>query len=1029
MSGSLLLGQGGSAPPQRPPETPIGSPTPASPLAVATLLLLAALPTTLAGCAPEGCLAGGEDCIVPSPCQELAFTCEDGSSEVYVLGAGDTFPTENDTLASPGDIVLANEQVVVVIEALDHPHYIGATGGAIVDMYSRGQANDSLRHFFQATGVLPGDAVNYTSVELLEEGDIKAVQLLGTLDGYPDVRVATRYEIRPCEPGVRVRTEMINETPDALSWFPTDGVYFGDRGNLPFVPGPGMGFTYPPFGLTTLLDGFRDVPFMATNAYAAPGSDGAASYAAVACSEEAMSGFHSVQISTVGQSPRIVQPRDYTIYERFFGLANGSSVAGAVDLALELRRQLWGETYTELSGTVEAPGGVLGEGIRASVLISEGTASTPAEERIPWTHVKPDADGNWTVRVPTGRSYVVTAEAFGQLAAEVEVTVGDDPVEAPALTLDAAGEVTIDATIDGETDHVLVFVVPADDATETATTGEMFGHFGACAPLLGNPHGPSPACNRVLVNGPTTVAVPPGTYDFYAVAGPFSTLAGVRGVTVAAGTGQSVALDLEMLDLEPTGTLSGDFHVHGGASFDSSIPDEDRVKAFLASRIEVVATTEHDTVWDYSAAAASLGASDRIALVSGTESTGHVLFPFRSDYGFPLVVGHWNFWPVAFDPTGPYRGASWDELAEPGALFTRQRDEGGFDADAGVIQLNHPIGGLQFGRNYGWISATGMDMTQPPKEDYDGTGQSLLLHTPDGADYSNVDFDVQEVMNGTKNELLLPYRAFWFYLLNHGIVRAGTANSDSHTLTENVLGTPRTLVWTETTLDDFDVAVFNEDLRDGRSIGTNGPVIEATVTDAGDTLSPSVHPFEAGGDATLNVTLRAAPWVPVEEVRVIVNGAVARTWTSEIVNPADPFGADGLDRLDVSVPLSEILPASGDAWIVVEAGTALADNADLDCDGIVDTGDNNGDGAIDRDDVDTNGDGVLDGDDAAAPPIEDDAGCLDTVGPLAEPPEPERGTAAWLFRQVTPPHGYPMSFTNPFLVDRDGDGTFTGVDQ
>ncbi|MFN7145305.1 MAG: CehA/McbA family metallohydrolase, partial [Myxococcota bacterium] len=724
---------------------------------------------------------------------------------------------------------LANEQVVAVIEALDHPHYIGVTGGGIIDLYSRGKANDSLRHMFQATGVLPGDAMKYTSVELLEEGDVKAVQFLGTLEGYPDVRVATRYEIRPCEPGVRVRTEMINETPDVLSWFPTDAFYFGDRGNLPFVPGPGMGFTYPPFGLSTLLDGFRDVPFMATNAYSAE----AASYAAVACSEESLSGFHSTQISAIGQAPRIVQPRDYTIYERFVGLAEGTSVSGAVDLALELRRQLFGEAYTELSGTVVAPGGDIGEGVRASVLIAEGTAAMAVEERIPWQHVKPDADGKWTVRVPADRAYVVTAEAFGRAAGEVEVQVGSAPVEAPTLTLDGAGEVTIDATIDGEVDHVLVLVIPADDATAEATTGEMFGHFGECAPLLGNPHGPSPACNRVLVDGPTTIAVPPGTYDFYAVAGPFSTLAGAQGVRVEAGTGQSVALELETLDLQPAGTLSGDFHVHGGASFDSSIPDVDRVKAFLASRIDVVATTEHDTVWDYAAAAAELGASDRIALVSGTESTGHVLFPFRADYAFPLVVGHWNFWPVTFDPQGPYRGASWDELAEPGALFTRQRDEGNFDADIGVIQLNHPVGGLQFGRNYGWISATGMDMREPPKEDYDGTGQSLLLHTPEDAAYSNVDFDAQEVMNGTGNDLLLQYRAFWFYLLDHGIVRAGTANSDSHTLTENVLGTPRTIVWTETTLDDFDLATFNEDVREGHSFGTNGPVVDAYVTDFG----------------------------------------------------------------------------------------------------------------------------------------------------------------------------------------------------
>jgi hypothetical protein len=991
-------------------DTPLG--------VLAASLGLFALP----GCQPEGCLSGADDCEVPSACPDLTFTCDAGSSEMYVLGA-DTVPTENDTLGAAGDVVLANDRVAVTIEALDHPHYISPTGGGIIDFTTDGKANDSLRQMFTATGVLPGDAIHYASLEMLDEGDIKAVQLLGTLEGYPDVRVATRYEVRPCEPGVRIRTEMINTSPDPLSWFLTDAFYYGDRGDLPFVPGPGMGFTYPEFGLSTLLDGFRDVPYMVANANAVP----AATYADVACTEEALSGFHSPIISAVGQAPRIVMPRDYAVYERFVGAVDSASVSAGADLALDLRQQLFDEPYATLSGTVVAPGGTLGTGLRATVLVSEGTSDTPLDTRVPVTHAYPAADGTYSVRVPAGKTYVVAAEAYGRPAGEVEVDVGDSAAVAPTLTLEGAGEVTIDATIDGVADHVLVFVVPSDDDTLDTTSGQMFGHFGDCAPLLGNPHGPSPACNRVLVNGPETVGMPAGTYDFYAVAGPFSTLAAARGVRVDAGTSQSVLLELQLLDLQPEGTLTGDFHVHGGASFDSSIPDEDRVEAFLASRIQVIASTEHDTVWNYDAAMDALGAGDRLHLIEGTESTGHILFPFRSDYGFPLVIGHWNFWPVPFDPTGAWRGATWDELVEPGGLFTRESEEGGWDPDVGIVQLNHPVGGLQFGRNFGWISSTGMSLLEPPQEDYDGTGQSLFLHTPEGASFSNADYDVQEVMNGTKNEALLAYRSFWFYLLQHGIIRAGTANSDSHTLTENVLGTPRNIVYTSTTLADFDLATFDDDVRAGHMTGTTGPVLEARVTDVGGSYVPSVSPITPLDDARLEITVHAAPWVPVEEVRIIVNGVVVKTITDELSHPDDPFGTVGLERLATNVPLSEILPASGDAWIVVEAGAALADNEDLDCNGIPDTGDNNGDGTVDWKDVDNNGDLVVDALDAETPPDDADAECLSTTGPLAEPPIPERDTPEWYFRTVTP-DGYPVSFTNPFLVDRDADG-FTGEDE
>ena len=88
-------------------------------------------------------------------------------------------------------------------------------------------------------------------------------------------------------------------------------------------------------------------------------------------------------------------------------------------------------------------------------------------------------------------------------------------------------------------------------------------------------------------------------------------------------------------------------------------------------------------------------------------------------------------------------------------------------------------------------------------------------------------------MNGTDNESLLAYRAYWFYLLNQGIIRAGTANSDSHSLVDNVLGTPRNIVvdrlsaWPASTRSRS-----TREVRAGHMVGTNGPVIEIATTDA-----------------------------------------------------------------------------------------------------------------------------------------------------------------------------------------------------
>jgi len=955
------------------------------------LILLALL-----GCDTPTCLDGDTTCRMPTPCPEVSYTCDSGTTEVRVLGPGDPHPGGMAALASAGDIILGNDKVVAVIEALDHPHYIAPAGGALLDLSIRGKDNDSLRHIFTATGLLPEEAAHYTSLELIDNGDIKAVQLIGTLDGYPDVPIATRYEIRPCEPGIRVRTEIANGTPDPMSLYLTDAFYWGDRGSLAFTPAPEGGFTHPSFGLTTIGDAFFDVPYMISGLHSAP----ATTYGVVSCDEKTVSGFQSVYVSGMGPAPRVFPSRDWQVYERFILAADGPSISGGADIALELRKQLWDEDYVTITGKVEAPGGHVGDTMRATVELNSGLT--------PWTDILPNPDGTFSARVPAGQVYTANVTAFGHTVLSQPLNDGGTvtaDLDIGTLTLPAVGEVTLSATIDGVPDEALIFVVPSDDATELAVGATTFGGvWDTCAPLLGLPHGGSPGCNRVLVNADTTIALPDGTYDFYSAAGPFTTLGAVQGVRVEAGTAASVTVAIRTLDLQPAGTLSADFHVHGGASFDSEIPDTDRVRAFLASRIQIIITTEHDVVNDYAEAMAALGASARLHLITGTESTGHILFKFRDDYDFPQVIGHWIFWPLRYDEDAPYRGAAWDEKAEPGLLMTHQRDAG-WDDEAGVSQLNHPFGGSQFGRDYSWASAAGFDLTQPLKTEYDGTGQSLYFHTPDGADYSNADYDVQEVMNGSKNESFMQYRALWFYLLNQGVVRGGTANSDSHSLTENVLGTPRNLVYSSATFDNFDLAVFDADVRAGHILGTSGPVVEVNVG----VHVPGVEVFTPTASDVLHVRVRAAPWVPVKEVRIIVNGSVARTVT-DLPEPTDPFGVDGMDRLDIDIPLTDILPASGDAWIVVEAGTPLAASEDLDCNGVPDTGDNNEDGVIDWQDVA----------DLTEDPEQD---CFTTVGPLAEPPEPDRGTTDWYYRTVTP-GGYPLAFTNPLLLDRESGGIF-----
>jgi hypothetical protein len=435
--------------------------------------------------------------------------------------------------------------------------------------------------------------------------------------------------------------------------------------------------------------------------------------------------------------------------------------------------------------------------------------------------------------------------------------------------------------------------------------------------------------------------------------------------------------------------------VHGGASFDSSLPDLDRVRSFLAHHVDVLAATDHDVVTNYAAAIAALGVNDRVRVMPGAETTGHILFARPPGSSVPKVVGHYNFWPLRYDASLPRNGLPWEELLEPGALFDQIRPS--FQG-TGVIQFNHPVASATFGRDEGFLSSVSYDPRKAIPASFENTPNGQLRKR--GPASSALDYNVQEVMNGTSTLAFLRYRIAWFSFLNQGIVRAGTANSDSHTLATEVMGFPRNVILGNHAVASFDVERFNEDVRKGRMIGTNGPLLVASI----DGRSPSVDAFSPSAASTLRITLDAMPWIPVSEIRIVVNGVVKRT-IRDLRPAGDPFAAQAVRLYEGSIALEELLaglPTDRDAYIVVEAGLPLVAAADLDDDGYPDTTDNNGDGVFN---------------DA------DRAGRKDDET-YVEPGRPKEGDPRFHAQVIAPGH-WSNAFTNPFLLDRGVPG-FTG---
>ena len=768
----------------------------------ALLLATAAAAFAVGGCRHDGCV-GGDDghCLPPSACPALPSPglCA-GAADLAIFQVTDPSKVRAPgpkALAAKDDFVLQNDRVRAVLDAPSHAQGLAPSGGTIIDLspLDKGVAvGDQVNGIYQGAGLLPRDAVHYESWEVLDgrvaptpAGAYVAVVFRGHLEGDRRVTVVTRYELRPCESGLRVRSDIYNGARDANTLSLTDGYFWGDRTLLPFVPGEGLGFHAPELELLHLLRAWRAWPFMAARTQAAP----EVAYAAVPCDRDTSAGFNDPTLSAAGVPLTPTLPGDGFSFERFILAVPGPGLAPAVDEAMRVRAQVHGDApAVNVAGRVVTTEGPFdGRGGRAASLLfyEPAPGADPDDEatRVPRSEAVPGPDGAFHANLPPNRLYRVQPYAFGLPAAPPSsFAVAATDLDVGDITLTRTGHLfaTVEDRPGVSATYAELVLVPADAPAATATTPSLYGLFSTsgCDPMLGPPHGGSPACNRALTtDGRFDLLVPPGRYLVYATRGPFASI-DRRPIDLAPG--DEVALSLLAQDLPglvPAGTLSGDFHVHGGASYDSSIPDQDRVVSFLAAGVDVVVATDHDVVTTYANTLATLGVTNQLIVVPGVEQTPNILWFDVPGQTFPKTIGHFNFWPLAQDTTLPRNGAPWDELREPGQMMD-DMEALYADPGAGVRQMNHPWSEAKLGRDQGFLRAIGMDPRRP-LEAPDNFAGNVLLRTP-GTHFRNIDFDVQEVMTGASRRDWLRYRALWFSLLNQGYLRAGAANSDSHTL-------------------------------------------------------------------------------------------------------------------------------------------------------------------------------------------------------------------------------------------------------
>lgn len=335
-------------------------------------------------------------------------------------------------------------------------------------------------------------------------------------------------------------------------------------------------------------------------------------------------------------------------------------------------------------------------------------------------------------------------------------------------------------------------------------------------------------------DGKARLGVAPGDYILYASRG-FEYSADRQRVTIAAGETKHVALKIRR-EVPTPHLIASDTHIHtltfsrhGDATMD------ERMLTIAGEGIELAVATDHNHHADFRGPAAKMEVSAHFTPVVGNEVT--------------TKVGHFNAFPVA--PGGAVPDAT---LTDWTALIHNIRSLTG----AKIVTLNHPRDVHQ-------------NFTPFAVENFDAvTGE--IKRAP------KLDCDAIEVVTSAamQSDIMLLYRD-WFALLNRGFPLAAIGASDTHHVSEFILGQARTYVACRATDPaKIDLDEICASYREGRLLVSLGLLANMTVDGR----------FQVGDRATglgkelrVDVEVLGPSWVRADRVELFANGIKLREQT------------------------------------------------------------------------------------------------------------------------------------------------------
>jgi len=366
--------------------------------------------------------------------------------------------------------------------------------------------------------------------------------------------------------------------------------------------------------------------------------------------------------------------------------------------------------------------------------------------------------------------------------------------------------------------------------------------------------------------GGLTVRLPVGTYLASASRGPEYSI-DQKVIEVVKEENRDLVFIIDRV-VETPGLVSFDPHMHTTRS-DGRPAVSERIRSVVAEGIEVLAATDHNTITDYGPDLNRLGLAGELTVIPGCEVTT------------PDVI-HFNTYPMERRP-GEMGNGVINAIAESASpLFAASREKN----SAAVLQVNHPRAG-----NLGYFNNFSLDLEAA------ATALAKL----------DMDFDLLEVLNGpyyySSNQAAIED---WLHLLNRGYAIPIIGSSDSHGIDRGEPGYSRTYVYfPDEKRTPFDREAFIAALKKGRSFVTNGPLVAFGVNGH---QAPGDLVEAKAGKVDIFLRVWGAPWVDLDEVRLILNGQ------RRIVFPVQPVNS-AIDKFEQEIRVS----LTGDTSICIEA--------------------------------------------------------------------------------------------------------------